>query len=162
MRFGRPKRSFPNQMAAQQLCAMQRDPGLVVYACAAGAGYHLGHLPNTRPAISSHPPTTAQQREPHRVNAHVASPMLPNPLHKESPMNMRITLGHPILIAAYSAALLLIGCALGHWVHTLATALWLAGVGGVLMAAHDTGFSIVCFWLTARWFRSVVKRDNRG
>lgn len=77
-------------------------------------------------------------------------------------MNMRITLGHPILIAAYSASLLLIGCGLGHWVHTLSTALWLAGLGGVLMAAHDTGFAIVCIWLTARWVRSVVKRDNRG
>jgi hypothetical protein len=88
--------------------------------------------------------------------------MLPNPLHKESPMNMRITLGHPILIAAYSASLLLIGCALGHWVHTLSTALWLAIVGGIFMAAHDTAVGIVCFWLTARWVSSVVKRDPRG
>ena len=164
MRFGRPKRSLPNQMAAQQLCAMQRDPGLVVYPCPAGAGYHLGHLPNTRPAMSSHPPTTAQQPEPHRVNAHVTSPMLPNPLHKESPMKMQATLGHPILIALYSAALLLIGCGLGvRFNHSLPTALWLCVAGGVVMAAHDLATGFLWFWLTATWVRSVtIQRDRRG
>jgi hypothetical protein len=75
MRFGMPKRSFPNQVAAQRLCERQKDSGLVVYACPAGAGFHLGHLPNTRPATVGHPAPTPQRREPHRVDAHVA-PML--------------------------------------------------------------------------------------
>jgi hypothetical protein len=163
MRFGMPKRSFPNQGAAQRLCERQKDPGLVVYACPAGAGFHVGHLPSTRPATSSHPATTAQRREPHRVNAHLA-PMLPNPLHKESPMKMHVTLGNPFLIAIYSASLLLIGCAVGmHWAHTPATALWLAIAGGVLMAVHDTATGFLWFWLTARWVRSVmIQRNNRS
>ena len=111
MRFGlRRKRRFPSEAAAQQFCASLKDPGLVVYACPAGAGFHLGHPQNTKSATSSLP-STAQRREPNLVNAHVAP--TPNPLHKESPINMRITLGHPILITIYSAALLLIGCGVG-------------------------------------------------
>jgi hypothetical protein len=149
-RFGRPKRSFPNLAAARQLCEMQRDPGLVVYACPAGAGWHLGH-----------PATTPQRREPHRVDGNVA-PMLPARLHKESPTQMHATLGNPILIMVYSAALLLIGCAIGRWAHTPATALWLAIAGGVLMAIHDTATGVLWFWLTARWARSVIDRKDRG
>jgi hypothetical protein len=148
--FGRPKRIFPNHAAARQLCAMQKDPGLVVYACPAGAGWHLGH-----------PSTTPQRRAPQRVDAHVA-PMLPTRLHKESPMKMHATLGNPILIMVYSAALLLIGCAIGRWAHTPATALWLAIAGGVLMAIHDTATGVLWFWLTARRARSVIDRKNRG
>ena len=75
-RFGLRKRSFPSHAAARQLCERQKDPGLVVYACPAGAGWHLGH-----------PSTTPQRREPHRVDAHVA-PMLPTKLHKEPSMKM--------------------------------------------------------------------------
>jgi hypothetical protein len=160
MRFGRPKRSFPNQVAAQRLCEMQKDQGLAVYACPAGEGWHLGHRHDTNPATSSHPSTTAQRREPHLVNAHFA-PMMPNPLHKESPMRMQVTLGHPILIAIYSAALLLIGCAVGvHWYHALPTAFWLCVAGGIFMAAHDLVTGFVWFWLTARWVRSVMIQGN--
>ena len=43
-RFGKPKRTFPSRAVARQLCEMQKDPGLVVYACPAGAGWHLGHV----------------------------------------------------------------------------------------------------------------------
>jgi len=163
MRFGRPKRSLPNQVAAQWLCERQKDPGLVVYACPAGAGWHLGHRHSTNPAISSHPSTTAQRREPHLVNAPVA-PMLPNPLHKESPMKMQVTLGHPILITLYSTALMLVGCAVGvHWNQTLPTALWLCVAGGTVMAAHDLALGFFWFWLTARWVHSVViQRNDRG
>ena len=53
-------------------------------------------------------------------------------------MNMSATLGNPVLIIIYSAALLLIGTAIGmHWAHTFAAALRLAIVGCVLMAVHD-------------------------
>ncbi len=78
-------------------------------------------------------------------------------------MKMQATLGNPILIAVYSTALLLIGCAVGmHWAHTPATALWLCIAGGVLMAAHDTATGFLWFWLTARWADSVIRRNNRG
>jgi hypothetical protein len=161
MRLGPRKRSFPSQAAAQQMCDRQRDPGLVVYACQAGEGWHLGHRHGTTSATSNHP-ATAQRREPHRVNEH-AAPMLPNPLHKESPMKMQVTLGHPILIAIYSAALLFIGCGVGvHWNHTLPTAFWLCIAGSIFMAAHDLALGFVWFWLTACWARSVmIQRDNR-
>jgi hypothetical protein len=161
-RFGLKKRSFPSHAAAQQLCERQKDPGLVVYACPTGAGWHLGHRPDTRPATAGHPPTTPERREPHRVDPHVP-PMLPTPLHKESPRKMHVTLGNPFLIAIYSAALLLIGCAVGiHWAHTPATALCLAIAGGVLMAVHDTATGLIWFWLTARWAHSVIQRNNHG
>jgi hypothetical protein len=151
-RFGKPKRSFPSHVAAQQLCERQKDPGLLVYACPAGAGWHLGH-----------PSTTPPRREPHRVDAHVA-PMPPTKLHKEPSMKMQATLANPFLIALYSAALLLIGCGVGmHWAHTPATALWLCIAGGALMAMHDLATGVLWFWLTARWARSVmIQRNNRG
>ena len=103
MRLGRKKRTYETEAAARKVCEIQRDPGLVVYACPApaGGGWHLGHRP-TDPATFSHPV----------VNAQVA-PMSPNPLRKEFPVQMRATLGHPILIILYSAALLLIGCGSG-------------------------------------------------
>lgn len=50
-------------------------------------------------------------------------------------MNMHATLANPLVIAIYSAALLLIGCAVGmHWARTPATAIWLAIAGSLLMA----------------------------
>jgi hypothetical protein len=146
-RFGRPKRIFPNHAAARQLCAMQKDPGLVVYACPAGAGWHLGH-----------PDATPQRREAHRVDAHTP-PMLPTKPHKEPSMKMQATLANPFLIALYSAALFLIGCGVGmHWAHTPATALWLCITGGVLMAVHYIATGVLWFWLTARWAHSVIER----
>jgi hypothetical protein len=144
-RFGLPKRSFASHAAAQQLCAMQKDPGLVVYACPAAAVWHLGHPPDTRPATVGYP----------------ATPMLPTPLHKESSMKMHVTLGNPFLIAIYSGSLLLIGCAVGmHWSHMPATALWLSLAGGLLMAVHDSATAILWFWLTARWAHSVIERSK--
>ena len=79
-------------------------------------------------------------------------------------MKMQATLGHPILIALYSAALLLFGCSVGvHFNHSLPTALWLCVAGGVVMAAHDLATGFVWFWLTATWVRSVtIQRDKRG
>ncbi len=79
-------------------------------------------------------------------------------------MKMQATLGHPILIAIYSTALLLIGCGVGvHWNQKLPTVLWLCTAGGTLMAAHDLATGFVWFWLTARWVRSVmIERDKRG
>jgi hypothetical protein len=154
MRLGRKKRTFETEAESRQVCENQRDPGLVVYACpaAGGGGWHLGHRP-TLPATSSQSV----------VNAQVA-PMSPNPLHKESPMQMRATLGHPILITLYSAALLLIGCGVGvRFNHSLPTALWICGAASILTAVHDLATGFVWFWLTAKWARSVmIERDKRG
>ena len=97
MRFGF-KRSYSSRSIAQRVCDRQNDVRLAVYPCPAGAGFHLGHLPDTRPATAGHPATTPQRRDPHRVDAHVA-PMLPTPLHKESPMKMQVTLANPFLVA---------------------------------------------------------------
>jgi len=83
-------------------------------------------------------------------------------MRKEFPMQMQATLGNPILVAVYSTALLLFGCAIGRWVHPPATALWLATAGGILMALHDSAMGILWFWLTARWVRSVIHHNKRG
>ncbi len=79
-------------------------------------------------------------------------------------MEMQVTLGHPILIAIYSTALLLFGCAVGvQWNDALPTALWLSAAGGVLMAVHDLATGFVFAWLTSKWIRSVmIQRNNRG
>jgi hypothetical protein len=65
---------------------------MVVYTCPSGAGWHLGH-----------PATTPLRREPHRVDGHVA-PMLPTPLHKESPMKMLevVRIGHSVRVTEES------------------------------------------------------------
>ena len=161
MRFGF-KRSYSSRSVAQRVCDRQNDVRLAVYPCPAGTGYHLGHIPDTRPATAGHSASTLQHREPHRVDAHVA-PMVPTPLPKESPMKMQATLGNPILIMVYSTALLFIGCAVGmHWAHTPATALWLCIAGGLLMAVHDTATGVLWFWLTARWARSMIQRNNHN
>ena len=160
MRFGF-KRSYSSRSIAQRVCDRQNDVRLAVYPCPAGTGYHLGHLPDTRPATAGHPASTPQRRDPHRIDAHVA-PMVPTPRQKESPMKMHVTLGNPILIMVDSTALLFIGCAVGmHWAHTPATALWLCIAGGLLMAVHDTATGVLWFWLTARWARSMIQRKNR-
>jgi len=153
MRLGRKKRTYETEAAARKVCEIQRDPGLRVYACpaAAGGGWHLGHRP-TDPGTSGHLVVNAQ-----------AAPILPNPLHKESPM-LRATLGHPILIILYSAALLLMGCGVGvRFHHNLPAALWICGAASILTAIHDLTTGFVWFWLTAKWVRSVmIQRDQRG
>ncbi len=157
MRYGF-KRSFSSQEAARKVCERQRDPALVVYPCPAGSGWHIGHRPDTVPAAAVYRATTTPpRREMYCADARMA-PMSPTPPNKESPMKMNVTLGNPFLIAIYSAALLLIGCAIGRWAHTPATALWLAIAGGVLMAVHDTVTGVLWFWLAARWVHSAIER----
>lgn len=69
-------------------------------------------------------------------------------------MNMKMDLGHPILIILYSLALLLLGCAIGiHWHHSFRSAFPIALLGSVLMLIHDWSTSILCFWIAARWAR---------
>ena len=65
-RFGF-KRSWPSREIAQQVCEQQKDPHLVVYACLVGAGFHLGHLPDTRHTPVDHSTATAKRHEPHRT-----------------------------------------------------------------------------------------------
>ena len=160
MRFGF-KRSYSSREAADKVRKQQKDPGLVIYTCPTGAGWHLGHRPDARPATDGHPTATPQGLESHRFEAHMP-PELQTSLRKEFSMKMNVTLGNPFLIAIYSASLLLIGCGVGiHWAHTPATALRLAIAGGVLMALHDTATGVLWFWLTARWAHSMIERKDR-
>lgn len=156
-RFGKQKRSFPSEGAAQRFCAEQRDPGLVVYACPAGiGGHHLGHRPSTRPATVGNPVTAPQGRESHRNQAYEA-PMLPTSQHNKSPL-IRAELANPWLILCYSTALLLVGSGLGRWVHTPATALRLCIAGGVTMACHDLCTGILWTVWAGRWARFVMSQ----
>jgi hypothetical protein len=63
MRFGF-KRSFSSHEAARQICERQGDPGLVVYACPTGSGFHLGHRPGTMPAAASPVSSLVPPHEP--------------------------------------------------------------------------------------------------
>lgn len=160
MRYGF-KRSFSSQEAARKVCARQRDPGLVVYECSADARWHTGHRPDTVQAAAVDPATTTPLRqESYCADARMA-PMSPTPPNEESPMKVHVTLGNPFLIAIYSAALLLIGSAIGRRARTPSTALWLAIASGALMAIHETATGVLWFWLTARWVRSVMQRNSR-
>lgn len=156
MRSGRGKRSYPSQAEAQRICEMQKDPRLVVYACLAGNGFHLGH-PNTN-AETILPPAPTTQRRESLLNEANEAPMLPTSRHKTSP-TMQATLGHPVLIFLYSTALLLIGCGIGrHWIHT--PVIWCCLVGGTLMVVHDLATGFLWFFLSARWVRSVMTQRN--
>jgi len=147
-RFGKNKRRFPSEAAAQLFCAEQRDPGLVVYACVAGQGWHLGH-----------PSPTSQRREWHRIHEHEAQMQTTSPQKKIS-LAMQATLGHPVLILIYSASLLLIGGGVGRlWIHT--PALLLCCAGAVLLVVYDAATSVLFLWLTANWVRSInLHRDD--
>ena len=65
---------------------------------------------------------------------------------------MKVRLGHPVLIFIHSVALLLIGCVIGmHWHHSHSAAIWIAVSGAVLIVINEM---IAGFWwvsLTAWW-----------
>ena len=65
---------------------------------------------------------------------------------------MKVRLGHPVVIFIHSVALLLIGCAIGmHWHQSHSAAIWIAVSGAVLVVINEM---ISCFWwvsLTAWW-----------
>jgi len=68
--------------------------------------------------------------------------------------NIRISLGHPILIFVYSLAILLGGCAIGmHWYQSRATAIWVAVAAAALMVAHDMLTGLLFASLTFRRFQ---------
>jgi hypothetical protein len=68
--------------------------------------------------------------------------------------NIRISLGHPILIFVYSLALLLGGCAIGmHWDQSRASAVWIAVAAAALMVVHDTFTGLIFASLTLRRFQ---------
>jgi hypothetical protein len=74
-------------------------------------------------------------------------------------MEMKMSLGHPILILLYSIALLLLGCAIGiHWHNSLWSASTVALLGAVLIIIHDWAIAVVMFLLAARWIRKSEKR----
>lgn len=67
---------------------------------------------------------------------------------------MKVRLGHPVLIFIHSLALLLIGCAIGmHWHQSRSVAIRIAVSGAVLIVINEM---IAGFWwmsLTAWWIR---------
>jgi hypothetical protein len=68
--------------------------------------------------------------------------------------NIRISLGHPILIFVYSLALLLGGCAIGmHWDQSRTSAIWIAVAAAALMVVHDTFTGFIFASLTLRRFQ---------
>jgi membrane protein YdbS with pleckstrin-like domain len=75
--------------------------------------------------------------------------------------DIRISLGHPVLIFIYSLALLLVGCAIGmHWYQSRASAIWIAVAAAALMVVHDmlTGFMFAA--LTLRRFQREQRNQS--
>lgn len=72
---------------------------------------------------------------------------------------MKVQLGHPVVIFIHSLALLLIGCAIGmHWHSSHSTAIWIAVSGAVLTVINEmiSGF----FWIsTTAWW---IGKNKRG
>lgn len=61
---------------------------------------------------------------------------------------MKIQLGHPVLIFIHSVSLLMIGCAIGmHWHQSRSAAFWIAISGAVLTVIYESisGFIWCCF-----------------
>lgn len=72
---------------------------------------------------------------------------------------LKVQLGHPVLIFIYSLALLLIGCAIGmHWHQSRTAAIWIAISGAVLMVVYEatSGF-IWCSFMAA-----LIHRNKRS
>jgi len=71
---------------------------------------------------------------------------------------MKVRLGHPVVIFFHSVALLLVGVAIGnHWHQSHSTAIWIAVSGAVLVVINEM---ISCFWwvsITAWW----IGKNNR-
>lgn len=64
---------------------------------------------------------------------------------------IRISLGHPILIFVYSLVLLLIGCAIGmHWHQSPACAVWIVVAAASLMVIHDMFTGLIFASVTLR------------
>ena len=76
--------------------------------------------------------------------------------------NIRITLGHPVLIFIYSLVLLLIGCAIGmHWYQARACAIWIAVAAAVLMVVHDMFTGLIFASLTLRRFQRQQRNQTQ-
>jgi hypothetical protein len=76
---------------------------------------------------------------------------------------MKVQLGHPVVIFVHSLALLLIGCAIGsHW-HTSRTAAILIAVSGAALVVINemiSGF----FWvsITTLWIHKIKRAGGRN
>ncbi len=75
--------------------------------------------------------------------------------------DIRISLGHPVLIFIYSLALLLIGCGIGmHWYQSRGSAIWIAVAGAALMVVHDTFTGLLFAPLTFRRFQKEQRSER--
>ena len=76
--------------------------------------------------------------------------------------NIRISLGHPVLIFIYSVALLLIGCAIGmHWDQSRVSAIWIAVAAASLMVVHDMLTGLIFASLTFRRFQREQRNQSQ-
>jgi hypothetical protein len=70
------------------------------------------------------------------------------------PPEMKVQLGHPLLIFAHSLGLLLIGCAIGmHWHRSHSVAIWIAVSGAVLIVINEMISGIWWVFLTTWWIQ---------
>jgi membrane protein YdbS with pleckstrin-like domain len=77
--------------------------------------------------------------------------------------DIRISLGHPVLIFIYSLALLLIGCGIGmHWYQSRGSAIWIAVAGAALMVVHDTFTGLLFASLTFRRFQKEQRSERNS
>jgi galactitol-specific phosphotransferase system IIC component len=76
--------------------------------------------------------------------------------------NIRISLGHPVLIFIYSLVLLLIGCAIGmHWDQSRASAIWIAVAAAALMVVHDMLTGLIFASLSLRRFQREQRNQSQ-
>jgi hypothetical protein len=76
---------------------------------------------------------------------------------------MKIQLGHPVVIFIHSFALLLVGCAIGtHWHPSRTAAISIAVFGAALLVINEmiSGF----FWvsITTLWIRKIKRAGGRN
>ena len=74
---------------------------------------------------------------------------------------IQMQLANPLLLGAYSLALLSLGAGIGaRWGHSPRVAVWMVVLGAVLMVARDMlGFSIIFFMSTAWALQATSKRN---
>jgi branched-subunit amino acid permease len=76
--------------------------------------------------------------------------------------NLRISLGHPVLIFIYSLALLLIGCAIGmHCYQSRASAIWIAIAAAALIVVHDMLTGLIFAFLTVRRVQTQQRNQSQ-
>ena len=75
---------------------------------------------------------------------------------------MKVQLGHPLLIFIHSLALLLIGCAIGmHWHRSHSIAIWIAFSGAVLIVINEMISGFIWVILITTWIHKCQHSGGR-